>query len=355
MTLWDVVVVGAGLSGLTAAQSLVQAGYQVLVVDKSRGVGGRVATRRVGESLVDHGCRFLQPFTQRDSRLISDGLAAGWLRPWTPLEFDLREGNPPLPQTPSTPYYIGSEGMNSLAKALASELTIQRQCRVLQVEPVASGWQLHAEDSPADSPFTARSVILAIPAPQITPLFTQATQTSTDLSAWLAPITQVVFDAVITVLAGYDSATEPDLTDLPTTAAGWMVFGNHHPHLRWIALDSSKRLNPANPVVVVHSSAAFATTHLEAQDLQPVGQRLLNLTATALSPWLDQPEWMQVHRWRYGLVNQPLPAPTLSTAALPNLVACGDWCGGNGVEAALSSGRAAAAQIAQWLEANPTG
>ncbi|NJL49588.1 MAG: FAD-dependent oxidoreductase [Leptolyngbyaceae cyanobacterium SM2_5_2] len=99
--MWDVVVVGAGLSGLTAAQALRQAGYGVLVLDKSRGVGGRVATRRVGEVPVDHGCRFVQPAPGPNSTLMADGLAAGGLQPWTPLEFDLSDGDLLLPRAPS--------------------------------------------------------------------------------------------------------------------------------------------------------------------------------------------------------------------------------------------------------------
>jgi hypothetical protein len=350
MTIWDVVVVGAGLSGLTAAQSLTQAGYTVLVLDKSRGLGGRVATRRVGEIPVDHGCRFLQPFTQVDSTLIADGLAAGWLSPWAPLEFDLSNGNRLIPRSPTGPYYVAPGGMSSLAKALAPELTIQRQCRVVEVKPVATGWHLQAEPSPAGpSSFTARSLILAMPAPQISPLLTKAAESSAEICAWLAPITQVAFDAVITVMAGYSLSTVPDLDNFSAISTGWMVFGNQHPYLRWAALDSSKRLNPSRPVVVLHSSTEFATTHLESQDLQPVGARLLHQAGAILGLWLTEPAWMQVHRWRYGLVNQPLQTQTLYHVTLPSLVACGDWCRGAGVEDAISSGRAAAAQIAQWL------
>jgi predicted NAD/FAD-dependent oxidoreductase len=61
----DVVVIGAGLSGLTAAQQLHQAGFRVVVVDKSRGLGGRLATRRIRATAIDHGCRYLQPWPIR--------------------------------------------------------------------------------------------------------------------------------------------------------------------------------------------------------------------------------------------------------------------------------------------------
>ena len=48
----DIAVIGAGIAGLVCAQQLSQAGYSVVVVEKSRGLGGRLATRRLHGILV---------------------------------------------------------------------------------------------------------------------------------------------------------------------------------------------------------------------------------------------------------------------------------------------------------------
>ncbi len=79
--IWDVLIIGAGLAGLSAANDLHQAGLKVLVVDKGRGLGGRLAGRRIGDPTFDHGAQFM---TARDSRLtasvaqrIKAGLAEG--------------------------------------------------------------------------------------------------------------------------------------------------------------------------------------------------------------------------------------------------------------------------------------
>ena len=48
-------IVGAGICGLAAAAELAAAGREVAVFDKSRGIGGRLATRRVDAMSFDHG------------------------------------------------------------------------------------------------------------------------------------------------------------------------------------------------------------------------------------------------------------------------------------------------------------
>ena len=72
----SVIIVGAGMAGLSAALRLKELGIHSLVIEKSRGVGGRLATRRmkVGEktAYLDHGAQF---FTVRSSEF------GAWLKP----------------------------------------------------------------------------------------------------------------------------------------------------------------------------------------------------------------------------------------------------------------------------------
>jgi renalase len=51
----DVLIIGAGMSGAVAASEFAKAGLRVMVLDKGRCVGGRMATRRIGDAVFDHG------------------------------------------------------------------------------------------------------------------------------------------------------------------------------------------------------------------------------------------------------------------------------------------------------------
>jgi predicted NAD/FAD-dependent oxidoreductase len=159
----------------------------------------------------------------------------------------------------------------------------------------------------------------------------------------------VEFEAVMTAMAGFNS-DQPTSLFAQTRAGGWMVMGDAHPTLRWVALDSDKRTGSKEPVVVVHSSAGFAAQHIDRRDLETVGQALLSTAAEYLGSWLKTPAWLQVHRWRYGFVSRPLKSPVLSSSALPTLVGCGDWCNGGNAEGAIASGHQAAQLIARGLE-----
>ena len=78
-----IVIVGAGIAGLLAAQTLKRAGKDVLVVDKGRGVGGRMATRRVGAGVIDHGAQFFTVRSERFGALVAEWQAAGLVTEWT--------------------------------------------------------------------------------------------------------------------------------------------------------------------------------------------------------------------------------------------------------------------------------
>jgi protoporphyrinogen/coproporphyrinogen III oxidase len=54
-----VIVIGAGIAGLTAAHRLAAAGLQVSVLEAAPDPGGRMCTREVGEGLMEHGAQFL--------------------------------------------------------------------------------------------------------------------------------------------------------------------------------------------------------------------------------------------------------------------------------------------------------
>jgi renalase len=71
------VVVGAGISGLLVAKTLNEKGWAVTVLDKGRGVGGRMATRRIGRGNFDHGAQFFTVRGERFAGFVEDWLSAG--------------------------------------------------------------------------------------------------------------------------------------------------------------------------------------------------------------------------------------------------------------------------------------
>ena len=59
----DVLVIGAGMAGVIAGAELSRAGARVLVLDKNRSVGGRLASGQIGEATFDHGAQFIMACT----------------------------------------------------------------------------------------------------------------------------------------------------------------------------------------------------------------------------------------------------------------------------------------------------
>lgn len=346
----DIAIVGAGIAGLTCAQQLQQAGYRVAVLEKSRGVGGRLATRRLPHDRADHGTCYLSPKGELFGELIAHLLKRDVVQVWTDTAYTLSSDRTLQASPDRAPRYVAPDGMSAIAKYLATGLDIRLSQRVIGLELTSDQtWTLTIEntqpDAAAPSTLKASAVLVAIPAPQAITLLESLEKTivSTEL---IQPLRSVEFDPCIAVMAVYP---EDCLQEWQTQYDDVKAIAVQHLDLGWIGLDSSKRRTSSQPIFVVQSTAEFANQFLDTADLSPVGQKLLQSAAERLLPWLSTPEWTQVHRWRYSFATRPLSDRYWSAATPAPLVCAGDWCGGMRVESALLSGLSAADYLNQQL------
>ncbi len=144
----DVLVIGAGLSGLTFARLYQQEFPEgaLLVLEKSKGLGGRLATRRTDRARFDHGAPFLTPHEKE--RLGIDGVENARLRSLL---------------TPDGERLACQDGMTGIAKFLARALPIEKETRVHRLERAESFWRA---DTDSGRSFMAKTVILTAPLPQ---------------------------------------------------------------------------------------------------------------------------------------------------------------------------------------------
>jgi renalase len=334
----QIVIIGAGLSGLVAAQFLTEAGLAVQVVEKSRGFGGRMATRHFHELpspiKVDHGAQY---FTARDPKFkhfIEPFIEQGIVKVWTDGFPIVKDGIVlPVPEDKRYPRYVCPQGMNHLAKALAEKLTVHRETRVTRLGFAKPVWKLQTDQAKV---YTAEVVLSAIPAPQFLELGKEMIQ-QTGQDALIAQLESVRFDPSIAVMAVYGP-------EVPLPDWKGLMFRDD-PFLSWISLDSSKREVNLPLSLVLHSTSEFAHQYLDQKEQAvPI---LLQQAAQYLGDWVIQPVAYQVQGWRYALPTQVLGQTCLRTDMPGPLFWSGDWCGGPKVEGAFLSGLAAGEAILQ--------
>ena len=169
----DNIVLGAGISGLTAAATLRHGGHEVLVLEKSRGLGGRAATRRWADLPVDHGAQFFtarsDPFRAQVAAWKELGVCHEWCRGF----HRYHDASLVPPEADHHPRYACRKGMSALGSALAEAngMTIERQSKVTNVSCQSRLWTLTCEDGKS---FRTRRLILTTPPPQGADLLAEA-------------------------------------------------------------------------------------------------------------------------------------------------------------------------------------
>lgn len=324
------VIVGAGLSGLVAAGVLRDAGVDVLVVDKGRSVGGRLATRRIGSSTLDHGAQF---FTVRSDefggvveRWESDGVVSVWCEGFEEID--------------GYPRYRVNGGMSQLAKYLAQDLDVVTGVRAQAVLPAPEAWTVTYEGG-SRHPDDGAAVLITAPVPQSLELLASGGVKLDDRTTGLADIRYHKVVALLVRLE--DGAT----TTLPEPGARQSPAD---PTFSFIADNQRKGISDG-PAVTFHTAHQLSAELWDMND-SDVRERLLPEAVAAIGT--DALADVQVKRWRYSGPVTPWPERCQQVAERPGpLVLAGDAFGGPKVEGAFLSGLAAGQHLCRTL-ASPT-
>lgn len=322
----DVLIVGAGIAGLMAANKLRAAGKQVVVVDKGRGVGGRMATRRMGPGRADHGAQFFTVRTAEFQHYVDPWLRSGLVRIWSRGWSDGSLRNTPAD---GYPRYAVRDGMTAVAKQLASGLTVHTGVRLTAVQPTDTGWQAIAADGQS---FDSRALLLTPPVPQSLALLAGGSVLlARDDRAALQKVSYAPCLCGLFWVEGTVHLPEPGAIQRPLAP------------ISWIADNQRKGISPQARLITVHGGPVFSQEHLD----DPEEEVLVRLRK-ALEPHLADTAIIregQLHRWRYALPITRYPERTLLAQGLPPLAFAGDAFKEPRVEGAALSGLAAATAL----------
>lgn len=289
------------MAGLSTARILTQNGHEVTLLDKGRGVGGRMATRKIELAKADHGAQYFSVKSPEFRLFIDELIAQNIISEWQ------------VPQRENV-RYIGRTGMNTIPKHMAASLNVRLNEKAVR---------LHSQSVETESgnQYLFDALISTMPIPQATELFQRSETVLSDKDQHV--LASIEYDPCIAVLA---------MLKTPTAIEGGGLLLENQP-VAWIADNFQKGISSV-PSVTLHASASYSQAHLEG-DLQTVGNNLL----ASVSDWIvpESIEQVQVHRWRYSLARQRYSHSFYKLEHAPVYLA-GDAFGLGNVEGAFLSG-----------------
>ncbi len=306
-------IVGAGLSGLMAARELQKHGHTVTVFDKGRGVGGRLATRRIEDATLDHGAQFFTVRSDEFATHVNDWVAAGVVHEWC-RGFQSTDGHP---------RYAGSQGMSGIAKYLAKDIDVRLSHLVFALEVNGNAYTVITDDGIRHD---CDAVILTAPIPQsFSLLFGAGIELPADMRS-------IDYDRTLGLLVLLDS------THHNVPAPGGLQ--NPDETFSFVADNQAKRVSAA-PSLTFHANPAWSLAHFD-DEVAQIEAQLLERAA----PWLGAARVIssQPKKWRFATPQSSWPDPCWS-APDHHIVLAGDAFAGPKMEGAALSGIAAAHNV----------
>ena len=359
----EAAIVGAGAAGAGAAYALRKTDVEVTVLEKSRGVCGRAATRRKDGCVYDHGANYVKSDNERVTRLVegaldSEGLVDITEPVWTfDADGEISEG-----EDRDEHKWTYEDGITQLAKRLfdRTDADVRTETRIEAIERngeghrsvdnnddgddagTGSGWRPVDTDGEGTGRYDV--VLLTPPAPQTAELVGE-TALDEDLRADLvSEIEAVGYRTQLTAVLHY-----PFAIDRPYYA---LVNTDHEHDIAWLSREECKsgHVPDGECLLIAQMAPNWSTERYD----EP-GEQITDAAADLVGKLFDDerfadPDWTDVQPWRFAIPDNGADADVLSRAEGEGMFFAGDWVVGEGrVHEALGNGLDAGERIAERL------
>lgn len=302
----DFAIVGAGMTGLLLAKQLKEKMplNTIRIFEKSRGCGGRMATRRLGDRTFDHGAQFIR---------IDKDLGSA-------LDFFQTSGIVNRFSFNGKSYICAKSGMTQFAKLIANTIDITFETKITSLRKSSEAWILQVEN---EQTFFARTVILTSPLPQATEILKKSNVYYDEKLILINYAKAIVFLLDLTV--------EPGEMPMYQELVGSEVFS--------LTLQSAKGTS-AKPALTIVMTPEWSEANFERTD-----DEIIQTGRSVVSKEIQgvDIQGIQVKKWRYS---HPINTWECEFQKIENnLYLAGDAFGGPSVIGATRSTNALADHI----------
>ncbi|MFC7096815.1 NAD(P)/FAD-dependent oxidoreductase [Halobaculum marinum] len=332
-------IVGAGVAGAGAAYALRETAHDMTLLEKSRGVGGRAATRRRNDCRYDHGANYVKDADDRTLDLLHELGEEGLVDVEEPVWTFGVDGQIEPSNRQESHKFTWTAGITQLAKRLLAETDaeVRKTTRAASLARDDEGetWTVTDTDGDEHGPFDA--LLLTPPAPQTADLLAATEWVDDDgaLDELHEAVAATEFRTIRTLVLHYDFAV-----DRPWYAA---VDVDKEHDVGWVAREECKdgHVPDGESLLIVQMGPEWSTEHYD-DPLEEAADAVAGRVADLVGDdRLTDPDWVDDQGWRYALPDTSLDpdADAVDPAADAGLYLAGDWVAGEGrVHRALWNG-----------------
>ncbi|QXD23593.1 FAD-dependent oxidoreductase [Opitutia bacterium ISCC 51] len=312
----EFLVIGAGMTGLAAANALTQSGKEVVLLDKARGVGGRLGNRRFDGAVFDHGAQFITARDGRFKRLTLDWQNRGIIKEWRQRKLG----------ADVVPRFRGSPTMSAIAKELGQNLDIRLSSPVGSIKQEGDEWSISLKEG---EHIQANALLITPPVTQSLAILDAGKISIPEETR--QRLEKIQYEKCFAVMV---------LLEQPSCIPKPGYFKLKKGPIAWIADNQIKGISEI-PAVTIHATGEYSETNWE-RDRDEIARDLIH----SAKEWLGSSVVKyQIHGWRYS-------KPTTTNVNLcevisqhPPLLMAGDAFASARVEGAVLSGWAAAGTL----------